>query len=102
MKPNSDHTQSLEIAGDSKPKVPVFTCIVYVRKHDDATVSGRVANLAGIEASGASERDVLGKLAREFKSRVRKMLEARQEIPWINPPQPPLENEQLRSIPTHL
>ena len=102
MKPNSNLPPSLEISGDSKPHVPAFTCIVYVRKNDDATVSGRVANLAGIEVSGASERDVLGKLTREFKSRVFKMLEARQEIPWINPPQPPLENEQVRSIPTHL
>jgi hypothetical protein len=102
MQPNPDQPKSLEITGDSKPKVPVFTCTVYVHKTDDATVIGRVANLAGIEASGTSEREVLSKVAREFKSRVFKIRETGQEIPWIDPPQPPLENEQVRSIPVHL
>ena len=100
--PNSDNPNSLEITGDSKPNVPVFACIVYVHKNDDSTLFGRVANLAGIEASGSSERDVLGKIMREFKSRISKMIEEGQEIPWVDPPQPPLENEQIRSIPMHL
>ena len=102
MKSESDHPKSLQITGDTKPSVPVFTCIVYVRKNDDSTVSGRVANLAEIEACGSSERDVLGKVIREFKARVSKMLEAGQEIPWIDPRQPPLENEQVRAVPVHL
>ena len=102
MKPNSDNPNSLEITGESKPNVPVFTCLVYVHKNEDGTVIGRVANLSGFEASGSSERDVLGKVTREFKSHVVKMFENRQEIPWIDPPQPPLENEQVRSIPMHL
>ncbi len=99
---NSDNPNSLGITGDSKPNVPVFTCIVYVHKNEDGTVIGRVANLAGIEASGNSERDVLGKVTREFKTRVFKILEEGQEIPWIDPQQPPLENEQVRSVPVHL
>ena len=99
---NSDNPNSLGITGDSKPNVPVFACIVYVHKNEDGTVIGRVANLAGIEASGNSERDVLGKLVREFKSRVSKMFAEGQEIPWVDPPQPPLENEQVRSVPVHL
>jgi hypothetical protein len=102
MRPNSQDPTALKITGDSKPNVPVFTCLVYVRKHEDATVSGRVANLAGIEASGSSERDVLSKVTREFKSRVFTMFEDGQEIPWVDPPQPPLENEQIRSVPVHL
>jgi hypothetical protein len=65
-------------------------------------VTGRVANLTGIEASGSSERDVLIKVTREFKSRVFKMFEEGQEIPWVDPPQPPMENEQVRSVPVHL
>ncbi len=99
---NSDNPKSLGITGDSKPNVPVFACIVYVHKNEDGTVIGRVANLAGIEASGNSERDVLGKVTREFKTRVFKILEEGQEIPWVDPQQPPLENEQVRSVPVHL
>ncbi|QEG37004.1 hypothetical protein [Bythopirellula goksoeyrii] len=102
MQSNRNNPNSLGITGDSKPNVPVFVCLVYVHKNEDATVTGRVANLAGIEASGSSERDVLGKVMREFKSRVVKMFEAGQEIPWIDPPEPPQQNEQIRSIPMHL
>jgi hypothetical protein len=105
--PNSDIPNSLGITGDSKPNGPVFACIVYVHKNEDGTVFGRVANLAGgdsceIRASGNSERDVLGKVTREFKTRVFKILEEGQEIPWVDPQQPPLENEQVRSVPVHL
>ena len=91
MQPSSDNPNSLGITGDSQPNVPVFTCIVYVHKNEDGTVIGRVANLAGIEASGNSERDVLGKVTREFKTRVFKIFEEGQEIPWVDPQQPPLE-----------
>ena len=105
--PNSDNPNSLGITGDSKPNVPVFACLVYVHKNEDGTVIGRVANLAGgdsceIRASGNSERDVLGKVTREFKTRVFTILEEGQEIPWVDPQQPPLENEQVRSVPVHL
>ena len=107
MKPNPDSPNPLEITGDSKPNVPVFSCMVYVQTNEDGTVSGRVANLVGadsgeIRASGNSERDVLSKVTREFKTRVSKILEEGQEIPWIDPQQPPLENEQVRSVPLHL
>jgi hypothetical protein len=41
-------------------------------------------------------------VTREFKSRVLKMHGENQEIAWIDPPQPPLENEQVRLVPVHL
>ena len=105
--PGSANPSPLGITGDSKPNVPAFACLVYVRKNEDGTIDGRVANLAGgdsgeIRASGNSERTVLGNITREFKTRVLKILEEGQEIPWIDPPQPPLENEQVRSVPLHL
>ena len=105
--PNSDNPSSREITGDSKANVPVFVCIVYVHSNEDGTMIGRVANLAGgddcgMRASGNSERDVLGKLVREFKARVVKMLEDRQEVSLMDPPPQPLENEQVRSVPVHL
>jgi hypothetical protein len=104
---NSDNPNSLEITGDSKPTVPVFSCIVYVCKTADGTISGRVANLAGsdsgeIRASGNSERDVLLIMTREFKLRVLKLYGENQKIAWIVPLQPPLENEQVRFVPVHL
>jgi len=97
----------LDITGDAKLSVPTFACIVYICKNEDGTVSGRVANLTGgdtgeITASGNAERDVLGKLTREFKSTVSVLLEEGREIPWIDPVPPPLENELIRSIPMHL
>jgi hypothetical protein len=105
--PNSDSPNPLGITRDSKPTVPVFSCIVYVCKTAEGTIRGRVANLAGedsgeISARGNSERDVLLNVTREFKSRVLKMRGENQEIDWIDPPQPPLENEQVRLVPVHL
>ena len=102
MHSNSNPPGSLRITGDSKPDVPVFVCLVYVHANDDATVTGKVANLAGIEANGSSEREVLGKVLREFRSRVANLFEAGEEIPWVDPPRAPLANEQVRSIPVHL
>lgn len=102
MKPTPDRSKSLDITGDSAPVVPAYTCKVYIRKNENGTVTGRVANLAGLEASGAGERDVLLKLTREFKSRISQILTDGEDIPWIDPPQPRQENEQMRSIPVHL
>ncbi len=105
--PKSDGPTSLGITGDSKPKVPVFACVVYVHRNEDGTIDGRVANFAGgdsgeIRVSGNSERTVLINITREFKTRVIKLLEEGQEIPWVDPLQPPLGNEQVRSVPVHL
>src|SRR4051812_6783756 len=103
----SDRPNPLGITRDAKPNVPVFSCIVYVCKTADGTIRGRVANLAGddsgeISATGNSERDVLLNVTREFKARVLSIHGANQEIAWIDPPQPPLENEQVRFVPVHL
>jgi len=110
MQPNpadSNNPTPLDITGTTQPSVPVFACLVYVQTNEDGTATGRVANLASeetgeIRASANSERDVLAKLTREFKSQVSKLLEAGQEIPWIDPPPAPSEDEQVRSIPAHL
>lgn len=99
---NSEDPKSLEVTGTPRVSVPTFACLINVQKNEDGTVTGRVANLAEIESSGSSERDVLMKVTREFKSRISKLLEEGQEIPWIDPPQAPLENEKRRSVPMHL
>ena len=90
----------LDITNPEAP-VPAFTCLVYV-----STVAGRVnarvANLDGIQASGSSERDCLGKVVPAFKARVAELLGNGEEIPWIDPPLPIADGEQKRIVPVHL
>jgi hypothetical protein len=102
MTSGPDKSNPLEITGDAAPSVPAYTCIVYVHTAEDGTVIGRVANLAGIESRGASERFVLRELTASFKTQVQEMHETGREIPWIESPAPPSENERVRSIPMHL
>lgn len=90
----------LDITNPDAP-VPAFTCLVYVSQ-DSGQVSARVANLAGIQASGSSERDVLGKIVPAFKRRVAELMSSGEEIPWINPPEPMRDGEQRRIVPVHL
>jgi len=99
---DSDHSSSLNITGDAQPSVPTYACLVYVHTDEAGSVIGRVANLAGIESRGASERFVLSKLTQAFKAQVLELHATGQEIPWIEPPEPPAENERVRSIPMHL
>jgi len=97
-----DPDKALTVTGDAVPNAPVFSCTIYVRQNDDGTVSGRVANLAGLTASGASERDVLSRLSREFKTQVMGLHQDGKEIPWIDSPTPAESDERVRSIPVHL
>ncbi len=99
---NSDSERNLPLTGEAVPNVPVFSCVIYVRTNEDGNVSGRVANFAGLSASGGAERDVLSKLSREFKAHVMELHQAGKEIPWIDPPSPAESDERVRSIPVHL
>ena len=98
----SDSNDKLPVTGDAVPNVPVFSCVIYIRKNEDGNVSGRVANLAGFSASGASERSVLSKISKEFKAQVMSLHQEGKTIPWIEPPLPPAADESVRSIPVHL
>lgn len=97
-----DPNQKLPITADVAPNVPVFSCIIYIRQNEDRTVTGRVANLAGLSSSGASERDVLSRLSREFKAQVLGLHQEGKEIPWVDPPTAAVPDERVRSIPVHL
>jgi len=93
----------LNVSKDSKPVgVPVFNCIVYVSPSDGGGVRARVANLAGLEFSAASEREAFGKLVPAFKKRVSELMQSGTEIPWIEPPSPAEPGEQMRFVPVHL
>jgi hypothetical protein len=100
--PNSNRSLGPRINAVSDPiSVPVFNCIVYISK-EDQRVFGRIANLPDITFQGESEPDVLRQLVKEFKQRISTWLEAKDQIPWIEPPAAILANEQQRLIPVHL
>ena len=84
------------------PDVPTFSCIAYLAKREDGRIRGRVANLAGIECVGASEREVLGKLIPAFKKQVSEFMQNDVTVPWIDPPVAREADEQRRIIPAHL
>ena len=82
--------------------VPVFSCIVYVSQQDGGTVRARVANLAGLACTAASERAAFMKLVPAFKDRIRELMQSETEIPWIEPPLAKEPGEQERAVPVHL
>lgn len=93
----------LHIHGEgSGAEVPTFSCIAYVSRNPSGGVSARTANLEGIECTGATEREALGKLVEVFKEEVRYHHQAGHEVPWIDPPVDMEPDEQRRIIPVHL
>lgn len=62
--------------------VPVFNCVVHVGRADGQIVA-RVANLAGIEGRGRSEREALAQAVAAFKAAVGKYHAASEPIPWV-------------------
>tara|TARA_B100000530_G_scaffold202663_1_gene129335 strand:- start:279 stop:545 length:267 start_codon:yes stop_codon:yes gene_type:complete len=82
--------------------VPVFNCVIYLRRLPEGGVSGRVANLAGLEHTAPNERDLLSHLLRHFKERVTTLISSGEEIPWIEPPPAPETDEETRLVPMHL
>lgn len=81
--------------------VPVFGCMVYVSATEGG-VRARVANLAGLECTAASERAALGKLIPAFKQRISQHLGAGESVPWLDPPAQAEAGEQTRYVPVHL
>lgn len=81
--------------------VPVFNCVVYVRKTDSGAVL-RVANLAGITEEASSERAGLAAVVSRFKQMTAEYLQGDGTIPWIEPIPDPEPDEQSRFIPVHL
>lgn len=89
-------------AADSN-SVPVFTCHVILSPADEnGQLKGRTANLPGITAVGAAERDVLRSILEQFKSSVQKYSAMQQPVPFVDPPERPGAGEVERFIPMHL
>jgi hypothetical protein len=99
----SDQPAELNTRHDAKPgEVPVFGCVVYVSSVPGVGVRARVATLAGLESTAATERDALRKIVTAFKQCVAEHLRCGTAIPWIDPPVPAESHEQQRLIPVHL
>jgi hypothetical protein len=82
--------------------VPVFNCVVDLQPAGpDGTVVARVMNLAGIEATGRSQREALAAAVGAFKAEVSRLYAAGQEIPWLVEP-PPASGAARRLIAVHL
>jgi len=83
--------------------VPVFNCVVLLRTEEETSrVRARAANLDGVVATGATERDALMAVSKEFKTVVQGFLNNGEVIPFLDPPRKPESDEQERFLPIHL
>lgn len=89
--------------GTGGASVPVFNCVVILNR-DAVTsrLSARVANLAGFNAEGNAERELLMLLTKRFKTFAQDCVQNNRPIPWIDPPESPQSGELQRFIPVHL
>lgn len=102
---DQDHQHPHDPTGQPLPQtnsVPVFNCIVYVSRLTEGTVRARVANLAGIQCTAASEREALTNIVQVFKQHVTDLIDKGESISWIEPTPPVQNDEQERFIPVHL
>ena len=85
------------------PDVPVFNCVVNVSPAGaDGMVVARVANLAGIETRGRSEREALSQAVAAVKAVIAVQVASGQPIPWLSAPAAPAPGELQRFIALHL
>jgi hypothetical protein len=85
------------------PNTPVFNCIVNVASQNaDGLVVATVANLAGLEGRGKSEREALASVVGQFKTTVARYQAEGRAIPWIVPPTRPAASQMQRLIAVHL
>lgn len=83
--------------------VPVFDCrIILSPVEPEGLIRGRIADLDGIVAEGANERDVLRRLVDQFKQHVARCVQSSEPIPWKTPGDEPSAGESERWIPVHL
>jgi predicted RNase H-like HicB family nuclease len=83
--------------------VPVFNCVVHVARSDvDGTFVAHVANLAGIEGRGRTEREALAQAVTAFKTVVSRYHAAGEPIPWLGVTGNPNPGETQRLIAVHL
>jgi hypothetical protein len=83
--------------------VPVFNCVAHIAPPAaDGTIVARVANLAGIEGRGRSEREALAGAVAAFKAELGRYHASGETIPWIAEVAPLKPGETQRLIAVHL
>lgn len=81
--------------------MPAFGCTVLISR-EAGGFQGRVANLKGVTASAASQRELLAAIVKQFKAVVAESLAAGGEPEWIDPPLEKEPGEQKLFLPVHL
>jgi hypothetical protein len=88
---------------DPPRDVPVFNCVVNVAPAGaDGVVIARVANLAGIEGRGRTEREALAQAVAAFKAFISQKHNAGEPIPFLTKALDPAPGEVQRLIALHL
>ena len=101
MHEHSEPKSPADLASVPAP-VPVFNCVVYLATCPDGGVHARIANLAGLECDGPSERAALQSIVAAFKKRLAELQATQAQIPWIEPPLTAETGERVRLIGVHL
>lgn len=90
------------MVGAARP-TPVFDCqVILARDAESGRLHARCANIAGPEATGSSERDVLRSMVSQFKQLMEQYAASGEPVPWKDPVDQPGEGESRRWIPVHL
>jgi len=83
--------------------IPVYNCPAYLSAADESgQIRVRCATLLEVTASGANQREALGRLVERFKQAIIGYRTAGQEIPFVDPPLPAEPSERAVFIAVHL
>ena len=82
--------------------MPVFRCVIYIRKTESGQTHACVANLPDLEVTAGSERSALQRIVPAFKNRVIEYKQNGETIPWIDPPTAIQDDQDKRVVPVHL
>ena len=82
--------------------VPVFNCIVLLRRNEEGKHAARVGNFDGLTAIGSSEREALADIVKAFKAKMAEFHERGEDPPFVDPPHAAAADEVTRWVPVHL
>ena len=81
--------------------VPVFNCVVHLKKNDQGRVQARIANIDADSIQADSERDALKQAVEIFKQIVGEYHASGKDVP-LRVPDAAESDEQTRLIAVHL
>jgi hypothetical protein len=83
-------------------EVPVFNLELLLRTAGSGECRARLANLMIAPARANSPREAIADLVTRAKALIADCLARDRAIPWIEPSDPPFENETRMLVPIHL